>query len=58
MQNVLVFLVFFENRRFGHPRSYGGVRGALGSIADSIVEVPDVNAEVIFLGWDLEVWKV
>ena len=31
---------------------------ALLDIADSIMEVPGVNSEVIFLGWNLGLWRV
>ena len=48
----------FENRRFGNPRSFVGVPGAPGSIADSIMEVPGVNSEVIFLGWNFGLCRV
>ena len=35
-----------------------GVPGTPGGIADSIMEAPGVNSEVIFLGWNLGLWRV
>ena len=47
-----------ENLRFSNPRSCGGVPGAPGSIAASIIRVSGVNSDVIFLGWNLGLWRV
>ena len=38
------FKIFFENRRFRHPRSSGGVPGAPGGIADWIIRVPGLSS--------------
>ncbi len=49
---------FFKNRHFRSPWSSGGVPGAAGDTADSIMGVPGLNSGVILFGSNLRLWRV